>query len=769
MSDDDAESLLLLELLVENIQLEGRCKASRELALRVTVLDFPALLIRQPRQSAHAQKGDPKVLEYVFNRGKSCFFKMNLRPLLVRLTGSPLHALVLDVTEEKPRLLGSCLLSLAEAMSRVWQDVTERGSSRPSSHGERRLIGISDPSGEKVGTISLSYKLAYLGAGLLPHIPETRVQEGTGQDHVRQERIPAGPLACEEEHPPTDPPNQAEGDPNTCDENKNAKGGDSSEEDFTLVCPPQLYYCSAAHENPKKEDHILDFDALTLDDSASEKEDEGCESAPPQGLPERVVAVGPQASRSQTASGGTQNALREALQQLPLLNALVAELSQLFGEGSHQASSVYRGQASSAGHRNASQELHRPLHTCRQPSSSSLIHLQPPPSSSKPHTMVKRKDSQEEIFHENRSCKRAHRKNLVYGTTKTFNLRLKQISPNKGKRRECMEAKSQTASRTAKGKLRSYETIPRSSQGKSLSSLSINENPEVRRLTRNSAVQETSTVRQKTQGGGGGMEQGRHTPGISEKAPRSPGDWTCIPILSTETDRLPCSKDEHQHHSKSDQSESDRDQDETQSSKSSRRCSTTFSLSDASGHEGEKVEYADDFDSLASSDACSPDPWSGPEPSRVKTPRSPDTNHSESTSEGRSAPLPVPVRAPGSSHRTLMGTHIIRPRTHYSALSFSSDEDGNGPSSSQTILSRKQMLTRKNQEATDSEDSSVTISGEKSSKPIQSVAEVSSESISSCSGQEEEELQDEVGSLDFRKESLHISKLVASKLPGYTM
>uniref|UniRef100_A0A8C7YYE4 Microtubule-associated protein 10 C-terminal domain-containing protein n=1 Tax=Oryzias sinensis TaxID=183150 RepID=A0A8C7YYE4_9TELE len=646
---------------------------------------------------------------------------MNLRPLLVRLTGSPLHALVLDVTEEKPRSLGSCLLSLAEAMSRVWQDVTERGSSRPSSHGERRLLGISDPSGEKVGTISLSYKLAYLGAGLLPHIPETRVQEGTGQDHVRGERIPAGPPACEEEHPPTDPPNQTEGDPNTCDEDKNAKRGDSSEEDFTLVCPPQLYYCSAAHENPKKEDHILDFDALMLDDSASENEDEGCESAPPQGLPERAVAVGPQASRSQTASGGTQNALREALQQLPLLNALVAELSQLFGEGSHQASSVYRGQASSAGHRKASQELHRPLHTCRQPSSSRLIHPQPPPSSSKPHTMVKRKDSQEEIFHENRSCNRSHRKNLVYGTTKTFNLRLKQISPIKGKRRECMEAKSQTASRTAKGKLRSYETIPRSSQGKSLSSLSINENPEVRRLTRNSALQETSTVRQKAQGGGGGMEQGRHTP------------------------------------------------DETQSSKSSRRCSTKFSFSDASSHEGEKVEYADDFDSLASSDACSPDPWSGPEPSRVKTPRSPDTNHSESTSEGRSAPLPVPVRAPGSSHRTLMETHIILPRTHYSALSFSSDEDGNGPSSSQTILSRKQMLTRKNQEATESVESSVTISGEKSSKPIQSVAEVSSESISSFSGQEEEELQDEVGSLDFRKESLHISKLVASKLPGYTM
>lgn len=45
----------------------------------------------------------------------------------------------------------------------------------------------------------------------------------------------------------------------------------------------------------------------------------------------------------------------------------------------------------------------------------------------------------------------------------------------------------------------------------------------------------------------------------------------------------------------------------------------------------------------------------------------------------------------------------------------------------------------------------------------------SAESTSSFEPQEAEELEDELGSLDFRKEYRHISELVANKLPGYTM
>lgn len=753
MSDDNPESLFSLQLLVENIQLERRCKAARELALGVRLLDFPTLFIYQPQKSAPAQRDDPKLLEYAFNRGKSCFFKMNLSSLHIHLTSSSLHALVLDVTEEMPRLLGSCLLSVAESMNRIWQDVTERGSSHPSSHGERRIIGICNISGGKVGTISLSYKLVYLGTSLLPHI--------------REKGIPAGPPGCEEEHLPTDPQKQTE---EVFIEDTNATSGDSFEEELTLFCPPQLYYCSAAHENCKSEDHNLDFESFRLLDSASENENKKSESPTPQGV---KVTIAQQTSNSQSASGGTQTVLREALRQLPLLNALVAELSQLYGESPHQDSSVYPRQASSAGHKNTTQELPQPLHTSRQSTSPSLFHVQPSPSSSKTHIIVKK--NQEETFHQNRSCNKSNKSNLVYGTTKTFNLRLKQISSIKGRRRECMEVKSQTAPRTAKGKLRSDGTILRSSKKKSLSSLSpgINENPEteIQRLTMNSVLQETSTVRQKAQRGRGRMEQGRHAQGISEKAPRSPGDLKCINIPSMDTDSSPWSKDKHEHHSKSDQSESepDRDQDKIESSQSSRRGSTKFSFSDASVHESEEVDYTDDFDNLESSDACSPDPWSSPEPSRVKTPKSPDTNRSESISEGvqrRSAPLPAPVKAPRSPHRTLMETHIIRPRTHGSALSFSSDEDWNEPSSSQTILSKKQMLSRNNQKASYSVESSAAVSGEKST---QSVAEVSSESISSFSAQEAEGLQDEVGTLDFRKNCHHVSELVISKLPGYTM
>ncbi|GLD56145.1 microtubule-associated protein 10 [Lates japonicus] len=409
-NSDNLETLFSFELLVEYIRIERDTNVSDELALGVRLLDFPTLLIYQPERTTGGinQPGkheEDKRGQFAFHRGKSCFFKMNLNSLHTHLSNTPLYAMVLDVKEEIPKLVGSSLISLAKVMDRIRQDVTEHGVSAPSSHGERGLVGMCSLTGEKIGSISLSYKLLSLGASLLPHITDKR--------DIKSTRLHGG----------------------------------------------------------------------------------------------------------------------------------------------------------------------------------------------------------------------QHREKI-------------------------------------------------------------------------------------------------------------------------------------------------------ESSGSSRQSSRKSSFSDSSREGNEEADYDDDFNSLEPSDAYSPDPMSSPEPSRAKTPKSPVrpdlcTSDSGSESVQRRAHLPVPVKAPISPQRTLRGTHIIRPRTHTSALSFSSDDgDRDRSASLQTICSRKQMMTESSRvERSSGAESFISSRGHRSestrnSGPVQGFSQ---ESVSSFEPQEAEELEDELGSLDFGKEYQHISELVANKLPGYTM
>ncbi|KAK5882148.1 hypothetical protein CesoFtcFv8_020763 [Champsocephalus esox] len=137
------ETLFSFELLVESIRVEKESQVSDELALGVRLLDFPTLLIYQPEKinaggNQHAHNGKDQLGGYAFNRGKSCFFKMNLNALFTHLSNTPLYAMVLDVKEEIPKCVGTSLVSLAKAMDRIRQDVSERGVSTPSSHGSSR-------------------------------------------------------------------------------------------------------------------------------------------------------------------------------------------------------------------------------------------------------------------------------------------------------------------------------------------------------------------------------------------------------------------------------------------------------------------------------------------------------------------------------------------------------------------------------------------------------------------------------------------------------
>uniref|UniRef100_A0A3Q4HVW2 Microtubule associated protein 10 n=1 Tax=Neolamprologus brichardi TaxID=32507 RepID=A0A3Q4HVW2_NEOBR len=782
-------TLFSLELLVEYIRVEKICKILNELALGVTLLNFPTLLIYHSNNPGHNEKEKPGM--FAFNRGKCCFFKMDLNSLHVQLSNTPLYGMVLDVTEESPKLVGSCLISLAKAMDRIRQDVTERGVSSPSYHIERGLVvSICNLAGEKVGAMSLSYKLLCLGASLLPHITEReRVSGGQqAQEHVKETNKST-----------SQPPDSG----NVCSPTPQCSGKaqskaevnaevllteNDSEEDLTVFCPPHLYYSAeekGVNEQGDYKSWTLDSEAPVFEDSRSEDEVDEKEVESPSSPAMHSEVRHDAKIRKQQTSTMPPNVLGEALQRMPLLNALLVELSQL---NSNQPLTVhpslawiYRPASAELSAKNTPQKAQtKSMKKTKQETFPHLRRFHSPRNVSthivRPDS-VKLKDKKENMSLESKSSCKSPRKKLVCGTTKTFNLRLKQISPLRVNHRECEELKqnkTQVNEKTGLG----HKTI-KSGKRKSVikRSSDFNENIEtvMQSISRDSALQETVTLKQKKQHVKVEGKQCRGSPTTSEKSLLSERVSKCIHIPSVDTDSVPQSKDKSEHHSESDQSqsESDRRGDKIESSRSRRRSSSKSSFSDSSRDGNEEADYVDDFNSLEPSDAYSPDPLSSPESSRAKTPKSPvrfwNSDSESDIVQRRSVPLPVPIKAPSSPKHTLRGTHIIRPRTQTSALSCSSDECDRDRSAS--LQSRKQMSASGRVEITSCTESLMSSRGQKSALANHSIPirGLSADSVSSVEPQEVEELEDELGSLDFRKEYQHISELVASKLPGYTM
>lgn len=746
--------MFLFEFLVENVRLERLFKVSHRLAVGVRLLDFPLLLIYQPSGNKdHTEREEhDKPGEYTFNRGKSCFFKMNRPSLHVQLSNTPLYAMVLDATEDNPRLVGSSLISLAKAVNRVEQG----GVSSPSSHRGRGLVSLCNLAGERIGTISLSYKLVSLGASLLSHIAEKRRFKRTGGQ--QQERVKEKNKSPESNvFSPTMDKLELNVQSNKQTDSKILLGEDKLddsaacisaespnenyyEEDLAVFCPPHLYYSNTAQERSSNNEVDykflnLDLEAFTYEDSCLEDEkDEGLSS-------QQKVAFTSNMSTGQEANGRTPNILREALKKLPLLNALVTELSQLTDSGNPSQAWIYKPEDTGT-------------------------HLEHPRNCSTP-IFNPAKDSQEKILAGNQDSSKSHRKKLVYGTTKTFNLRLKQASSLQVKHRECTGLlRKETQPRTVTGKTKSRRKTITSSKIKPVlnQSHNLNENIEtaMQSVPADPALQTTVTLKQKAQHG-----HNSDARGDSEKDFHLQRELKCIHLPSVDRDSIPPGKDEHQ--SRSDQSESENDNLKVLVPlvKEKQNSSPESSFSESSVNGKEDGDYTDDFDSLESSDA-SPKPGR-PESSRTKTPKSPIC--SSSRSEGTKQ-VPVPVKAPSSPRRALMGTHIIRPRTPSSALSFSTDgDDRDGSASLQTICSRTRTTAGDREEPSSDAASFLSSQGERTESPgdRDSVQGFSDKSISSFEAQEAEEMEEELGSLNFRKEYQHISELVINKLPGYTM
>lgn len=381
--------LYCLELLVAAVRLAAPDPALRP-AVALLFLDFPPLLLTLPAASSQCRPPLPG-RPFPFGRGKRCLFRWRRGSLRAALRRQPLRALLLALPGPRPaRLLGSCRLSLAPAAARL------RGSLGPaSSWGRRGRFPLRDAAGRPVGELALGVRLSRLRDG------------GEGS--------PATPPAAS--------PHLS---------SSSSEEEEEEEEGGNIICPPVLYYrCEPAQPRPP---------------------------AAAAGPEERVVVHSPQEhseaqSPPQPSAGPPLLHPRQppaTLGQLPLLSALLAELSLLTGHAAPAAShphlaSLYQAPKGSSTHPQppgcspvlkAAEEPVRSQGNSRAASAPFKQGQQAATTQESAQAVrrPKRAAPQGETGSE-RNCKtkenRAPRRKLLYGLTKTLRLRLQQTNPNK--------------------------------------------------------------------------------------------------------------------------------------------------------------------------------------------------------------------------------------------------------------------------------------------------------------------------------------------------
>ncbi|KAM9810212.1 microtubule-associated protein 10 [Syngnathus typhle] len=735
------ETLFSFELLVEYIRINSEKEISDQLAVGIRLLDFPTLLIYPPElrgdnRNNHLQHEKDKRWVYSFNRGKSCFFEMNLDSLHRKLTNTPLYVMILDVKDEIPKLLGTSLISLASIINRIRHDSIEHDVVSCSSFGERGSVCVKNLAEEPVGVISLSYKLLMVGDSLPPHVTKNipvSSEQCAQEDILKKranEKLRSGSMGVkfptqdnsddgwnnvekqavftQTEH---DPISQI---PHTVQEHKNW------DEDLTVFCPPCLYYCNSGKEKRKpqgSEYRLVQCESPVVSHKATFSDNESGNSL----ATDQALQNEPNVSASVTPKG-----LEEALRPLPLLNALFLELSQLNVHNLHQQplsnhpdlAWIYKTASPEASGRQWSTPKTRPEQESKVDTNSKHLHS---PRIVLPQSMkAELKESMQNNQFEALIDSKPHRKKLMYRTTKTYNLR-RQKNCTVVKNRDCMalHTTNQTRLSASKGEKKVKSFIPK-------------ENTKTQKTKEVSVVEDTTKQKHEDRSKLESPKQELDTSSISLSCLDDDATSNQLPKMI-----LTWTKSESQIL-------------KLDSRKSSRHSSHKSVVSDSDKEE----EYADDFNSLEASDA---DTSSSPESAKSKPSRPPFlTSDSDSEPVKKKTLLPAPIRGHSPVRRVLRGTHLIQPRTQDSALSFSSED---GSASMQMGYSKKQEKE---------EDAGVTSPRSLKSESSSLVWRGSSDSM--CSDPlEAKELEDDLGSLDFRKEYQHISELAAFKLPGYTM
>ncbi|XP_070590068.1 microtubule-associated protein 10 [Erythrolamprus reginae] len=327
--DGCREHLFSLELLVESARVQPRLLPSLlpdsgpclpSVALRL--LDFPTLLVHAPRAASW-----PVV---PFGRGKSCLFRLRADALKGILRRSPLHALLLALPPNQgpARLIGSSSISLAAAAEELLP-----GSGPATGRGH---FPVRDLLGEPVGELALSYRLHSLGSSGLDHLEQGEAVDDealAGDCRPRRaagRKLRLGFISKLEEGRDPAPGGGSQGSLSSPDTELEPLSDSSSEEeiagelDNNAFYPPPMYYSHPTESYSKAGTRVI---IMAAQDSLP-KEGTSLPFVKEEPLVSAEKDLSPLLTNVPTPSTSEQQ-LRQTLTQLPLLNALLVELSLL--------------------------------------------------------------------------------------------------------------------------------------------------------------------------------------------------------------------------------------------------------------------------------------------------------------------------------------------------------------------------------------------------------------------------------------------------------
>ncbi|XP_076831210.1 LOW QUALITY PROTEIN: microtubule-associated protein 10 [Brachyhypopomus gauderio] len=802
---DTHQTLFSFELFVECVRVDTR-KILVEPAIAIRLLDFPTLLIyRSEYNDPMSKPGSEKVhllsetfsnseengFAYSFKKGKSCLFKISLNSLHAHLSNTPLCTMLLDVRGNIPKLIGSALIPLAKLTYRIKVDVEKRGIWTPASYGEKVITPLLNLMGERVGAISLAYKIVSLGASLRPRISESRIEEmgaslkpnvTSTEDKGAHEIHPSVPEnitssaqsqpACFDEQP-TDVLLSETKEANVASVTTHTKhiktqdisvvtevecgddGGSCGDELLcSTFCPPPLFYSSSE----KNEQHAQMENLTTAKDPEDEKSVE-VEHAHhingPKEDEDRLVSdVGVQHNHTMPSH------LEEAILRLPLINALIGELSQLSDQIHHQLNpfSVHPNLVSmctSAEQTFPTSALGGKVKTEVQKTAIDLLC----PRQSKSH--VPFTGQQERPY---------HKKKLSYGLTHTFHLRLKQVKLAMTKQNECKEQfkTEQLLSQKNTSRTKKYNsTRQKRDQNEPVEKLFNNFQIDPAPLNVVSKVKKTTTMyknlTKQAISSNSLKAKGLYYKADKEVQVHIPSTLSPVQSNPDHTDGLSAS-DNHTSSIYINQTYCD-----MMHSRESDR--------EASNHDSvESDEYQEDFTSLDPTEA-SPDPLSSPELGRSQRGHVSSDSSSSGSYFHRNTSHPVFVKT-SHSPKSHSKVPMIKAHVKSSVLSTSSDNKSFSASIS-TTSTHRQMESQsfpRSLNLSSSFKKSKCVQGDdyEESIPVreQSIGNFLSSNdfvLQSVSSPDPDEEKDELASLGIQNKCQPMSDLLINKLPGYTL
>lgn len=395
------DGLFALEVLVEAVRVAASGPALRP-AVALRLLGFPTLLLRPAASAPPLRPGRA----FPFGRGKRCLFRWRRDSLCAALRRQPLRALLLalpaGLAPESPRLLGSCNVSLAPAAAEVPQRPEE-----PVRWGRRGRFPLRDAAGRTVGELVLGFRLSSLEA-----------------------RERSGPAT-----PPRASPAPEDEEEEEADEEEEEEEEERGEEDGNVICPPVLYY-----SREPAEPHLPPAAAMGCWQHVVQSPQEQSEvQSPPR----------PSAGPSLLQPSSPQQ-LHSTLAQLPLLSALLAELSVLTRSATpaavhphlawlYQAPGDCGKGPQPSSHSPALKPAEVPVRPSRSSEATSSQFKQSQQQTTLPGSSQARKRSKKAAPHEETKSEKNFktkentppRRKLLYGLTNTLRLRLQQNNPDK--------------------------------------------------------------------------------------------------------------------------------------------------------------------------------------------------------------------------------------------------------------------------------------------------------------------------------------------------